>query len=148
MDLSIVIPVYNEVESITPLLDEISAQFDAVTGYEIIVVDDGSIDGTAAVLQAARLVAQRHPRVQFVFVGSGVDLESLQRQTAEYGLDNVRFLGRRPMAEVAPILRLADAPELRKQMGRAARQRVERDYSYSAFKMRTTQVLERLRLPD
>ncbi len=61
MDLTIVIPVFNEVESIGPLLDEIGTQFDAETGYEIIVVDDGSIDGTPAVLQAAR---QSHPQLR------------------------------------------------------------------------------------
>jgi dolichol-phosphate mannosyltransferase len=54
VDLTIVIPVFNEVESIGPLLDEISTQLDTETGYEIIVVDDGSSDGTPAVLQAAR----------------------------------------------------------------------------------------------
>jgi len=54
VDLTIVIPVFNEVESIGLLLDEISTEFDAETGYEIIVVDDGSSDGTPAVLQAAR----------------------------------------------------------------------------------------------
>ena len=53
MDLTIVIPVFNEVESIGLLLDEISTKFDAETGYEIIVVDVGSSDGTPAVLQAA-----------------------------------------------------------------------------------------------
>jgi len=58
VDLSIVIPVFNEVEAIPSLLEEIGRCFVAETGYEIIVVDDGSIDGTAAVLQAAR---QSHP---------------------------------------------------------------------------------------
>ena len=58
MDLTLVIPVFNEVECINPLLDEIGVCFVAESGYEIIVVDDGSIDGTAAVLQAAR---QSHP---------------------------------------------------------------------------------------
>jgi len=61
VDLTIIIPVFNEVESITPLLDEIAAQFDATGAYEVIVVDDGSIDGTPAVLQAAR---QSHPQLR------------------------------------------------------------------------------------
>lgn len=54
MDLTIIIPVFNEVESIALLLNEIAAQLDAADAYEIIVVDDGSIDGTPGVLQAAR----------------------------------------------------------------------------------------------
>jgi glycosyltransferase involved in cell wall biosynthesis len=61
VDLTIIIPVFNEVESITPLLDEIAAQFDATGAYEVIVVDDGSSDGTPAVLQAAR---QSHPQLR------------------------------------------------------------------------------------
>lgn len=63
MDLSIVIPVFNEVECIRPLLDEIGVCLVAETGYEVIVVDDGSIDGTAAVLQGAR---QSHPGLRIL----------------------------------------------------------------------------------
>jgi dolichol-phosphate mannosyltransferase len=61
VDLTVIIPVFNEVESITPLLDEVAAQFDAKDTYEIIVVDDGSVDGTPAVLQAAR---SKHPQLR------------------------------------------------------------------------------------
>jgi dolichol-phosphate mannosyltransferase len=63
VDLTIVIPVFNEVECINPLLDEIGVCFVAESGYEIIIVDDGSIDGTAAVLQAAR---QSHPGIRIL----------------------------------------------------------------------------------
>ena len=63
MDLTIVIPVFNEVECISTLLDEIGVCLVDETGYEIIVVDDGSIDGTAAVLQAAR---QSHPKLRIL----------------------------------------------------------------------------------
>lgn len=48
MDLSIVIPVLNEAGNITPLVKEISAALDGVADFEIVFVDDGSTDGTAA----------------------------------------------------------------------------------------------------
>jgi dolichol-phosphate mannosyltransferase len=48
MDLSVVIPVRNEAENIAPLVGEICASLDGVVEYEILYVDDGSIDATAA----------------------------------------------------------------------------------------------------
>lgn len=60
-DLSVVVPAYNEVESLPPLFAELRAALEA-TGrtWELIVVDDGSTDGTAAALEAE---AARDPRV-------------------------------------------------------------------------------------
>lgn len=50
-DLSIVIPCYNEVENLRPLSDEITAALaDSTLDYEIIYVDDGSKDGSVALL--------------------------------------------------------------------------------------------------
>ena len=52
MDLSVVIPVYNEEESLEPLLGELRAALDPTgKSYEIIVVDDGSTDGTYPALR-------------------------------------------------------------------------------------------------
>lgn len=51
-DLSLVIPVYNEVENVRPLLDEITAALaDQHLDYEIIFVDDGSNDGSFELLK-------------------------------------------------------------------------------------------------
>jgi len=53
--LSIVIPVYNEQDAIGPLLEEvIAAVGDDPSAVEIIIIDDGSRDGTAAVLAGWR----------------------------------------------------------------------------------------------
>jgi glycosyltransferase involved in cell wall biosynthesis len=54
LDLSIVVPIYNEAESIPYLLDAISNSVEQ-TGltYEIICVDDGSNDGSTEVLKKA-----------------------------------------------------------------------------------------------
>ena len=48
MDLSIVIPVRNEAENIAPLVGEIRAALEGLAEYEIVYVDDGSSDPTAA----------------------------------------------------------------------------------------------------
>ena len=53
MDLSVVIPVYNEEESIDRLLEEVHAALKPTgLSYEIVLVDDGSRDKTFAILDA------------------------------------------------------------------------------------------------
>lgn len=47
MEISVVIPVYNEEENVEPLVREIEAALSALgKSYEIVIVDDGSNDGT------------------------------------------------------------------------------------------------------
>lgn len=60
-DISAVVPAYNEAENLESLFAELRAALDA-TGrtWELLVVDDGSTDGTAAALAAE---AARDPRV-------------------------------------------------------------------------------------
>ena len=48
MDLSVVIPVRNEAGNLAPLVAEIDAALAGLVHYEIVVVDDGSDDATAA----------------------------------------------------------------------------------------------------
>ncbi|HEY8094930.1 MAG TPA: glycosyltransferase family 2 protein [Methylobacter sp.] len=51
MKISIVVPVYNEADNISALIAEIVTSMNQAEAYEIIYVDDGSNDGTAAVLK-------------------------------------------------------------------------------------------------
>ncbi|MEO8142588.1 MAG: glycosyltransferase family 2 protein, partial [Betaproteobacteria bacterium] len=53
MQLSVVIPVRNEAENILPLLAEIHAALEGKGEFEVIYVDDGSIDATPARLVEA-----------------------------------------------------------------------------------------------
>jgi dolichol-phosphate mannosyltransferase len=56
--LSVVIPVYNEVDNVLPLLAEIRAALTAIGDHEIIFVDDFSDDGTPARLAAETAPAE------------------------------------------------------------------------------------------
>ena len=67
VELSVVIPARNEVGNIAPLVAEIRAALDGLLAYEILYVDDGSNDATAAEVagvatQTPQLRLLRHAR--------------------------------------------------------------------------------------
>lgn len=68
----------------------------------------GKAQALEAVLDAAKIVASSNPQVQFVFIGSGVDVESLKAKVAHMQLQNILFLPRQPISEIGAILRIAD----------------------------------------
>ncbi len=79
VELSVVIPVRNEAGNIAPLVGEIVAALGPVADYEIVYVDDGSTDATAAeilALQATnphlRLLRHRASCGQSAAVRTGV----------------------------------------------------------------------------
>ncbi|MFP3169488.1 MAG: glycosyltransferase, partial [Thermoproteus sp.] len=55
--ISVVVPTYNEAENLPELLERLDRAL-AGRSYEVVVVDDGSPDGTAEV---ARRLAGRYP---------------------------------------------------------------------------------------
>jgi glycosyltransferase involved in cell wall biosynthesis len=64
VDISIVVPIYNEEENITVLHDAVTAALaESGLDYELILVDDGSIDGSFRLLQR---VAGKDPRVKVI----------------------------------------------------------------------------------
>jgi dolichol-phosphate mannosyltransferase len=58
-----VIPARDEADNIGPLLDDVRAALDGLVDYEIVVVDDGSVDATPARLREA---VRRFPRLRSV----------------------------------------------------------------------------------
>jgi glycosyltransferase involved in cell wall biosynthesis len=75
MKLSVIIPVYNEVKSIQVILERVQAQ---KLAHEIIVVDDGSKDGTRDVLakldgkKSVRVILHEHNKGKGAAVRTGM----------------------------------------------------------------------------
>ena len=75
-EISIVAPVYNEVENVGPLVEELLRTLAPMAGrYEIVLVDDGSTDGSA---EAIARLASAHPEVR------GLHLRRNRGQTAAF----------------------------------------------------------------
>ena len=79
MKISIVVPVYNEADNISALIAEIVTAMNQAVAYEIIYVDDGSNDDTAAVLKqtqqnikALRVIRHRQSCGQSAAIYTGV----------------------------------------------------------------------------
>ncbi len=62
-ELSIVIPVLNEEENVGPIVEEIEAKLSGRLSYELVFVDDGSMDRTA---ERVREAAARSDRIRLV----------------------------------------------------------------------------------
>jgi MoaA/NifB/PqqE/SkfB family radical SAM enzyme/glycosyltransferase involved in cell wall biosynthesis len=67
MDISVIIPSYNRKDKLKACLDSLSAQAYPAGSFEVIVIDDGSTDGTREMLEAltranagVRFAAQQH----------------------------------------------------------------------------------------
>lgn len=61
VDLSLVIPVFNEVENLRPLIEEILASLKPLDiSYEILFIDDGSVDGS---FELMRQLHEEFPQV-------------------------------------------------------------------------------------
>ncbi len=66
VDISVVIPIYNEEESIPPLYQALTAALEKIgRTYEIVLVDDGSQDGSYAVLCRLADADRRVKVIQF-----------------------------------------------------------------------------------
>ena len=61
--LSVVVPLYNEADNVTPLVDAVTEALAGSTSWELVLVDDGSTDQTVATADA---IAARDERVRLI----------------------------------------------------------------------------------
>ena len=73
-DISVIVPIYNEGETVSSLLEEIRQVMDPIgKPYEILAIDDGSDDGTAACLERISFIRHiTHPNNR----GNGAAIKS------------------------------------------------------------------------
>jgi dolichol-phosphate mannosyltransferase len=63
--VSVLMPAYNEAENLAELVPQVAAVLDRTgESYEIVVVDDGSTDGTRTVMQGLRSATVRYIRLR------------------------------------------------------------------------------------
>ncbi len=82
MEKLVIVPTYNERENIDPLLERLLAQ---PFGLDVLVVDDGSPDGTAARVESWR---ERSPRVHLLRRPGKMGLGSAYRDGFRYALQH------------------------------------------------------------
>ena len=110
-EVSVVVPVHNEVDSLAQLVAEIRAVLDDQVDYEVIYVDDGSDDGTAEQLgrlagefSRLRVVRHRERAGQSAAIASGV---RAARATWIATLDGD---GQNDPADILPMLAMLRSP--------------------------------------
>jgi glycosyltransferase involved in cell wall biosynthesis len=81
--VSVVVPLYNEEESVPPLVDAVREALADIPSWELILVDDGSRDATAAVAGA---LARADARVRLLRLARNYG----QTQAMQAGFDHAR----------------------------------------------------------
>lgn len=67
----------------------------------------GTAQSVITIVKAAEIL--KDEPVRFQIVGSGIELDNLQKYVEEHGLTNVTFYGRRPLEEMPQFYAMADA---------------------------------------
>jgi glycosyltransferase involved in cell wall biosynthesis len=68
----------------------------------------GKAQALDSVLQAAALLKEKSSKIQFIFIGGGVEVDHLKKHVQENNLFNVHFLPPQPFEKIGPILDAAD----------------------------------------
>lgn len=100
-DLTIVLPARNEAEALATLLPELTARYPHA---EILVVNDGSADTTAAVCDESGVICITHPESK----GNGAAIKTGARRARGDVLVFMDGDGQHRAADIAPLLARLD----------------------------------------
>ena len=120
---TVIVPAYNEEGGLAAVLNELREQLDE--SIEILVVDDGSTDRTAAVAEASGARLVRHPRNR----GKGAALRTGLEHAAGERIVLIDADGTYPVREIPRMLDLLDSNDLvlgARRVGRANIPRLNR----------------------
>ncbi len=122
LDVSVVIPVCNEQDNVQPLAREIHAALEGRYRYETIFVDDGSTDGTAGAVRAARRDGMPEIRLirHAVRSGQSAAVATGVREARAPWIATLDGDGQNDPADIPSLLdaaRTAASPRLRLVMG-------------------------------
>lgn len=89
---------------------EMPGELATIEGFKILFAGNvGQAQGLNVVLDAALLVKDDVPKLHFLVLGRGLQLDDLKRRAIDLNLDNVHFLAAVRMEEVGGFLGSADA---------------------------------------
>lgn len=89
---------------------ETPKEFDSIDGFKVLFAGNiGQAQGLNVILDAALLLKDDVPKIQFLVLGRGLQLDDLKRRAKELNLDNVHFLPAVGMEKVGSFLGSADA---------------------------------------
>jgi dolichol-phosphate mannosyltransferase len=128
-ELSVVLPVHNEEANLPELHRRVTATLEGTVDYEVVFVDDGSRDGSAALVAE---LAERDPRVRLVRLSRNFGHQA----ALAAGLDHARGA-----AVVLMDSDLQDPPELLPELLRAWRDGA--DVVYAVRRQRKEHALKR-----
>jgi glycosyltransferase involved in cell wall biosynthesis len=81
--ISVVVPLFNEEDSVGPLVERVQSALDGVAGWELVLVDDGSLDDTP---NRAREISAQDDRIRLIELARNYG----QTQAMQAGFDSAR----------------------------------------------------------
>jgi colanic acid biosynthesis glycosyl transferase WcaI len=104
--------IYNwcDESRVKPNFEEADANLFDTARFNILYAGNfGAAQGLTYVLDAAKIVQQTSPLIQFILLGDGIEAQMLKEKAHEEKMSNVIFLPRLPIDKIGEVVKQADA---------------------------------------